>query len=174
MIIFIAGATHTGKTALAQKILEKYKYPYLSIDHLKMGLIRSGYASLTPEDDEELTCYLWPVIREIAKTAIENRQNLVIEGGYIPPDWKKDFGEEYLKDIRYYCLIMSEKYIRNHFEDIKKHADDIEKRLDDSRLTAEDLIAENAANLEYSRKYGCDCILIDGEYDVDIDLDVRS
>ena len=166
MIIFIAGATHTGKTVLAQKILEKYKYPYLSVDHLKMGLIRSGYTHLTPEDDRELTRYLWPVIREIAKTAIENRQNLVIEGAYIPADWKKDFGGEYLKDIRYYCLVMSEKYIRKHFEDIKSHADDIEKRLDDSYLSAEDLIAENAENLESCRKYGCDYILIDGVYDV--------
>ncbi|MGN0492338.1 MAG: zeta toxin family protein [Acutalibacteraceae bacterium] len=170
MIIFIAGATHTGKTALAQKLLEKYKIPYLSIDHLKMGLIRAKYTTLTPENDGELTRFLWPVIREIAKTAIENRQSLVIEGCYIPPDWKKDFSEEYLKDIRYYCLIMSERYIRNNFEDIKSHADEIEKRLDDSYLTAGDLIAENAANLEYCRKYGCEYILIDGVYNVDIEL----
>ena len=52
MIILITGASHTGKTVLAQKLLEKYKYPYLSIDHLKMGLIRSGYTKLTPEDDK--------------------------------------------------------------------------------------------------------------------------
>ena len=51
MIILITGATHTGKTLLAQKMLEEYSYPYLSIDHLKMGLIRSGNTGLTPEDD---------------------------------------------------------------------------------------------------------------------------
>ena len=78
MIILITGASHTGKTLLAQKMLEKYKYPYLSIDHLKMGLIRSGNTELTPEDDEALTGYLWPIIREIVKTAIENKQNLII------------------------------------------------------------------------------------------------
>ena len=50
MIILITGASHTGKTMLAQKMLEKYGYPYLSIDHLKMGLIRSGNTNLTPED----------------------------------------------------------------------------------------------------------------------------
>ena len=54
MIILITGASHTGKTVLAQKLLEKYKYPYLSIDHLKMGLIRSGYTKLTPEEDRFL------------------------------------------------------------------------------------------------------------------------
>lgn len=72
MIVLITGASHTGKTMLAQKLLEKYKYPYLSIDHLKMGLIRSGCTELTPEDDNKLTDYLWQIIREIIKTAIEN------------------------------------------------------------------------------------------------------
>lgn len=74
MIILITGASHTGKTALAQKLLEKYKYPYLSIDHLKMGLIRSGNTELTPmSEDIDLTAYLWPIVREIIKTAIENK-----------------------------------------------------------------------------------------------------
>ena len=80
MIILITGASHTGKTLLAQKMLEKYKCPYLSIDQLKMGLIRSGNTNLTPEDDDELTDYLWPIVREMIKTAIENEQNLIVDG----------------------------------------------------------------------------------------------
>ena len=71
MIILITGASHTGKTVLAQKLLEKYQYPYLSIDILKTGLIRSGYTNLTPEDDSELELFLWPIIREMIKTAVE-------------------------------------------------------------------------------------------------------
>ena len=59
MIILITGASHTGKTLLAQRMLEKYGFPYLSIDHLKMGLIRSGYTALTPDDDAALKDYLW-------------------------------------------------------------------------------------------------------------------
>lgn len=51
MVISIAGASHTGKTLLAQKLLEKYSYPYLYTDHLKMGLIRSGNTDLIPQDD---------------------------------------------------------------------------------------------------------------------------
>ena len=95
MIILITGASHTGKTLLAQKLLEKYNYPYLSIDHLKMGMIRSGNTQLTPVSaDTELTMFLWPIVREIIKTVIENRQNLIIEGCYIPFDWKKDFTDE--------------------------------------------------------------------------------
>ena len=101
MIILITGASHTGKTLLAQRMLEQYKYPYLSIDHLKMGLIRSGNTELTPlSDDKALTAYLWPIVREMIKTAIENKQNLIIEGCYIPFDWKKSFDEKYLCEIK--------------------------------------------------------------------------
>ena len=130
MVIFIAGCSHTGKTALAQKLLEKYRFPYLSVDHLKMGLIRSGYTDLKPEDDQELMSYLWPIIREIVKTVIENRQNLVVEGCYIPFGWKNDFSDFYLKQIRYYCLIMTEDYIQKKICDIRKYANIIGHRLD--------------------------------------------
>lgn len=141
MIILISGASHTGKTSLAQQLLEKYKYPYLSIDHLKMGLIRSNNTKLTPfSDDCDLTSYLWPIVREIIKTAIENNQNLIIEGCYIPSDWQKDFTNEYLKNIKYYCIIMSEKYIKNHFMDIMKYANIIENRLNDEWCTIENYI----------------------------------
>jgi 2-phosphoglycerate kinase len=167
MIILITGASHTGKTALAQKLLEKYHYPYLSIDHLKMGLIRSGNTALTPlSEDGELTEYLWPIVREMVKTAIENKQNMIVEGCYIPMDWQKDFSEEYLKDIRFYCLIMSETYIRNHFADIKGFASVIEDRLDDEYCTMESVLEDNAGFLERANKQGTEYILIDSEYEI--------
>ncbi|MBR2937316.1 MAG: adenylate kinase [Oscillospiraceae bacterium] len=165
MIILIAGTTHTGKTAYAQKLLEKCHYPYLSIDHLKMGLIRSGQTDLTPMDDEKLTDYLWPIVREMVKTAIENKQNLIVEGCYIPFDWQKDFDKEYLEDIRYVCLVMSRNYIENHFDDIVKYANVIESRLDDSSLNKDELIAENRHNLAQCALYNCNYILIEDSYD---------
>ena len=169
MIVLITGASHTGKTTLAQNLLKKYNYPYLSIDHLKMGLIRSGNTDLTPlSNDNELTEYLWPIVREIIKTAIENEQNLIVEGCYIPFDFKKDFTEEYLENIKYYCLIMSEEYIKNHFDDIKKYANVIEKRLDDSYFTIENAIKENTQVLELAKKHKVNYILIDDKYEIDI------
>ena len=170
MIILITGASHTGKTLLAQRLLEKYKYPYLSIDHLKMGLIRSGNTQLTPMSDaDELTDFLWPIVREIVKTAIENRQNLIVEGCYIPFNWKKDFSDEYRKDIRGYCLVMSESYIRTHFSDIKKFANAIENRLDDKDCTLDNVLEDNAHNLSLAKENGIDYILIDSEYKIDIE-----
>lgn len=170
MIILITGASHTGKTALAQRLLEKYHYPYLSIDHLKMGLIRSGNTALTPlSDDKALTDYLWPIVREMIKTAVENEQNLIVEGCYIPFEWSKDFEPEYLDNIKYYCLVMSEKYITNHFGDIKKYASVVENRMDDEGCTMETVLRDNAEILEQCQKHGINYLLIDEEYRIDIE-----
>ncbi len=170
MIVLITGASHTGKTALAQRLLEKYKYPYLSIDHLKMGLIRSGNTELTPlSNDNDLTEYLWPIVREMIKSAIENKQNLIVEGCYIPVTWQKDFTEEYLVNIKYYCLVMSEDYIRNHFNDIKAYASVIESRVDDD-CTIENVLEDNAKFLKRAKKHNESYLLIDDEYRIEIVL----
>lgn len=169
MIILISGASHTGKTLLAQKLLEKYKYPYLSIDHLKMGLIRSGETALTPEDDKDLTPYLWNIVKEMIKTAIENNQNMIIEGCYIPYDWQKDFSKEYLDKIKYICLIMSDKYINEHWDEIKSYANIIENRLYDD-LSKEMLLKDNAEAFEMCKKHDLDYIMINEEYKVDYSI----
>ena len=171
MIILITGASHTGKKALAQKLLEKYKYPYLSMDHLKMGLIRSGNTKLTPmSNDGDLIAYLWPIVREMIKTAIENKQNLIVEGCYIPFDWQKDFGTEYLEHIKYYCIVMSERYIQNHFTSIKKYANVIENRLDDEWCTMESVLVEYADVLSLAQEHKVNYILIEDKYEISIDI----
>lgn len=167
MVILITGASHTGKTLLAQKMLEKYKYPYLSIDHLKMGLIRSGNTKLTPlSDNESLTSYLWPVVCEMIKTAIENSQNLIVEGCYIPDDWQDYFESGYLENIICYCLVMSENYVRNNFDSIMDHANVIESRIDDD-FTVEGALKDNEYYLTLARNSGAKLVLIDDIYDVE-------
>ena len=167
MIILITGASHAGKTALAQKLLEKYQFPYLSIDHLKMGLIRSGNTSLTPmSDDKDLTAYLWPIVREMVKTAIENDQNLIVEGCYIPFNWQRDFSPAYLENIQYHCLVLSEDYIRNHFGDIKAYANIIENRLDDGWCTMEQMLQDHGKVLSLAQAYNVPYILVQDKYEI--------
>lgn len=168
MVFFIAGGTHTGKTTLAQRMLEKYACPYLSMDHLKMGLIRSGQTELSPlSGDEELTAYLWPIVREMVKTAIENGQSLTVEGCYIPFDWQKDFSEEYLKHIKYQCIIFSENYIREHYDDILRYACVTEKRLCDG-VTLNELLQDNIKNLNLAKAHGVNYVLIENQYNIEI------
>lgn len=165
MVIIITGASHTGKTILSQRMLEKYKYPYVSIDHLKMGLIRSGNTELTPMDDDKMTEYLWPIVSEMIKTVIENKQNLIVEGCYIPFDWKKSFSSDYINEIRLICLAMTDYYIENNFEDIINHASDIENRLDDSDCNRDWLKEENQSFIEGFKDDAQDIILIKDDYE---------
>ena len=169
MVILLTGASHGGKTLWAQRMLEKYGWPYLSIDHLKMGLIRSGLCPLTPESpDEELTEFLWLIVEEMIKTAVENDQNLIVEGCYVPFDWKKDFAPFYLDRIKYLCLVFSRDYIELHFDAIKAHANDIEQRLDDSCCTREYLLAEHELYLAQCQSHDCPYLLIDEHYPNDL------
>lgn len=170
MIILIAGSSHTGKTALSQAFIEKYHYPCLSLDHLKMGLIRSGLTNLTPEDDDKMTDLLWPIVKEMVKTAIENNQNMIIEGCYFPYDWRNYFEQEYLKYIKFICLVMTSKYIEEHFDDIKRYASVVENRGEDDYCNKEILLRNNRICQEMCEKHGCDYLLIDDEYKVDINI----
>jgi len=172
MIILINGASHTGKTKLAQELLEKYHYPYLSIDHLKMGLIRSKQTNLTPLDDDLLIDYLWPIVKEIIKTAIENNQNLIIEGCYIPHNYKDYFENNYLDNIKYYCIIMTKDYILKNVDKIKEYRNVIEDRLIDE-IDVSSLIKDNEYNLEQSIKYNNEYILINNEYINLSDIDIK-
>lgn len=169
MVIIITGATHCGKTLAAQRLLERLKYPYLSIDHLKMGLIRSKNTALSVEDDKGLTEYLWPIVAEMIKTVIENGQNIIVEGGYVPFDWRNSFSEEYLPQIKLVCLAMSESYIEANFENIKAHSSDIEKRLDGSELTCERLKTDNRFYIAGFSRAGENVCIINENYEKTLD-----
>lgn len=166
MIILIGGSSHVGKTLISQKLLEKYNFPCTSLDHLKMGFIRTGRTDLTVEDDFKMRYFLWPFAAEMVKTAIENNQNMILEGCYIPREWKESFTPEYLKQIHSVFIVMSERYLRTHFNNLSKYANVIERRLDDE-LDLERLI-------KCSVEFKNDCLTnntpfieIDEEYNLD-------
>lgn len=165
--MLISGCGYTGKTLLSQKLLEKLSYPYLSVDHLKMGLVRARQTNLTPESDNaKLTAYLWPVVREVINTNIENGQNLIVEGCYIPFDYKDSFSADNLREINYVCLIFSERYLDGRCGDIVKYQRAIEKRRCDYDIPIAKLKEAHKYNLEMCLRYGLDYILIDEKYDI--------
>lgn len=164
MVILISGATHTGKTLLAQEILEVKKIPYLSLDHLKMGLILSGMTRLSVHDDALLTPFLWQIVSPMISTVIENNQFLTIEGCYIPMDWKDSFTKDELASICQFSLVMSESYIRGHYREILNHSSVIEKRKVDE-CALEGLVEDNRTVLEGTRAHQDHVIMIDKEHD---------
>lgn len=166
MIVLIGGSSHVGKTLLAQKLLEELKFPYISLDHLKMGFIRTNKTNLTTEDDYEMRYFLWPFAAEVIKTAVENKQNLILEGCYIPKEWKESFTEDYLKEIRGVFLVMSEEYLRNNFDSVCSKASVIESRIDDEP-DIERLIACSREFKEVAAYSDTDLIEINDKYDID-------
>jgi putative acetyltransferase len=141
MIILIGGVTCTGKTVMAQKLLEKYKVPYLSIDHIKMGLIRgSKYCDFSVTDsDKELTYKLWPIVKGIIMTNIENGQHIIIEGCYLPQEHINDFEPNYLKEIIAFYMGFSKDYIEKYFDSgIIKHRNKIEQKIFDENYMNKD------------------------------------
>jgi len=138
MIILISGNSQMGKTYMAQNLLERYKIPYLSIDHLKMGIYRGiANCGFTPMDSTEyIGDKLWPIVKGIIMTAIENNQSLVIEGCYILPHYLQEFEKYYSDKIISVFIGFSNNYIKNNYEEkILKYRNIIEDR---GELTPED------------------------------------
>ena len=169
MIILIGGPSCSGKTYLAQKVLERYKIPYLSIDHIKMGLIRSNNSQgLTPYDDNKLTAFLWPIIKEIIKTNIENEQSIIIEGCYLPYSKIYSFTDNYKKKIIILYLVFSKNYIDNNYKDIINNSSIIEDKKDLTHITKTYLYQEHKSVKEKCEKYKIPYIHIDKNFKTDI------
>lgn len=143
MVILISGVSCTGKTVMAQRLLEKYKIPYLSIDHIKMGLIRGNkYCDFSATDsDDELTWKLWPIVKGIIMTNIENGQHIVIEGCYIPPEQVYDFDPKYLDQIIALNIGFSKEYLEKQFvSGVVEHLSEIEQKDCDDYINKDNFI----------------------------------
>lgn len=146
MIIVLGGVSHTGKTYLAQQLLEKHKVPYLSLDHLKMGLIRGNVSCGFTLDDDDMTIAnkMWSLVEGIIATNIENNQNLIIEGCYLPPDKVRSIKENYGSSVIESYIIFTAEYIQKNFEPlILGHRNIIENRKYEEDRSIEDFIVEH-------------------------------
>ena len=167
MVILIGGVGYAGKTYMAQQLLEKYHYPYLSIDHLKMGLYRASIGcGFTPQDSiEQIGEALWPILKGIIMTNIENEQNIIIEGAYLLPDKINALDESYHKHIISFYLCFSEVYIQHYFETkVLHYRCAIEARGYENSDTIADYIADNQKQKHLCEKYDARFFEIQDDY----------
>ncbi len=164
MVLLIGGVSHAGKTLLAQRLLEKYHFPYTSIDHIKMGLIRGytgcGFTAL--DSDAAISRALWGVLKGIVDTCLENRQNLVLEGCYLPPEQVKQYDRA---DLAAVYLAFSEAYIRAQFAQIIGYENAIETRKFPGDLDREPFIRQNAKLRDACAAAGVPCFVIQDDYE---------
>ena len=165
MIIFIGAPTHTGKTMLAQRLMERYRIPYLSVDHLKMGLFRGWPGcGVYPEGQHEvINARLWPVVKAMAMTAIENDQSMIIEGGYHSPEQIAEFDEGYAEHVTSFWMAFSRRYIEANYDKITAYESVIEQRENDYPVPGE-LIEESGALRAQCLAQGAQFFEIDGDY----------
>lgn len=142
MVILVGGVSHAGKTLMAQKLLEKYYYPYTSIDHIKMGIIRGygdcGFTHL--DSDEVISERLWGVIKGIIDICIENKQNIILEGCYLPHEKVADISGD---DVIAVYIVFSDSYIEENFGKIITYENIIEKRKFSEEINKNEFIIEN-------------------------------
>lgn len=172
VVILIGAASNTGKTLMAQKLLELHKITYLSIDHLKMGLFRADEnCKFTPDDsNKKIEKYLWPIIKGIIMTNIENNQNIIIEGCYLFPNRIKEFNDEYLKHIIPVFMGFSRSYIEQNFiSGIIRYMSEIESKESEERPMAQ-FVMEHMEYKEMCKKSNIKFFEIDENYEKEIDI----
>ena len=149
MILFLQGASHAGKTTFAKHLARLTGASVVSLDLLKMGLIKSGntdFSGLTPEDDEAIAERLWTIVREMARVADENGQSLIIEGVSLPVVEAGRFAHGLGKSrATAFAIVFSEKYIRNHYELICQKASASERRVHQDPPALIDLLSDHAS-----------------------------
>jgi len=168
MVILIGGVGYAGKTFMAQQLLEKYKYPYFSIDHLKMGLYRADIdCGFTLADSlEKISDKIWPILKGIIMTCIENRQNLIIEGGYLFPQKINELKNDYLSEVISFYLGFSDSYVEKYFfSNVQKYRSVIERRGYECEDTIEFYIMENRKQKELCEKYDAKYFEIHEDYE---------
>lgn len=171
MIILISAVGSTGKTLLAQNLLAKYHIPYLSIDHLKMGLYRGDKdCGFTPFDNTEVIAdKLWPIIKGIIKTNIENGQHLIIEGCYILPHYLAELESYYAQKVIPIFFGFSADYIKgNYGVKIIKYRNIIEDRKSPEERTVAELVEEHRDFKSQCLKSGVRYFEITQDYEKEI------
>jgi hypothetical protein len=86
LLLFIGGAARTGKGILARRLLVECQLPYLSLDVLKMGLVRGAPEFEIDPNAGSIVVgeRLWPLVREMSASLLRDDVDYVIEGELLP------------------------------------------------------------------------------------------
>jgi len=152
MVILVGGTGCTGKTLFAYHLMKETNFPYFPLDHLMMAIYRGiPNCGFDPMDDQfVLGGKMWPVIKGLIMTNIENDHNIILEGIQLLPHLLSDFPHDYLDNILSVFLFFSDRYIKDNFDGkIIKYRSAIENRSDIDDITPAKLISETRRLIEH-------------------------
>lgn len=168
MVILIGGIGCTGKTLFAHQLMVQTNIPYFPLDHLMMGIYRGiPNCGFTPMDGQfVLGEKMWPVIKALIMTNIENEHSIIFEGVQLLPHLVQDFPADYLESILSVFLLFSDRYIKDNFDDkILKYRSAIENRSDIDDITVDSLIGETRRLKEHCINNGIVFVEIEDDFD---------
>lgn len=163
MVILLGGVSHSGKTFLSKKLIDKYKIPCTSLDHIKMGMIRGcndcGFSAV--DSDEIIAEKMWGFIEGFIITCLENKQNTILEGCYFPCEKVRKL---LCDDLAVIFIVLSKQYIIENFEKIIKYENVVEDRKFPESREIEFFINENERIKEQCIKYELPYFEITGDF----------
>ena len=102
MLYLVSGASRSGKTIIANKILEQKQIPYVSLDWLVMGFT-NGIPEYGIHDrllPNEIADKLWSFLKSMCESMLWLRGDYVIEGEAILPELVRELLDEYPDKIK--------------------------------------------------------------------------
>ena len=102
MLYLISGASRSGKTLVAEKILDQKNLPYVSLDWLVMGFT-NGMPECGIHDllfPDEIARKLWSFLQAMCESMLFQEVDCVIEGEAVLPELVAELLDKYPDKIR--------------------------------------------------------------------------
>lgn len=123
MLYLIGGASRSGKTTTAKRIVNEAGIPYFSLDYLMMGLA-NGVPELGvhPTEGDFITGQrMWKIVDPMLTAMVENGIDYTVEGVQLLPAFVAEFQQKFAGDVRC-CFIGQSELDVTAIEEMKLHS----------------------------------------------------
>ncbi|BBH20095.1 hypothetical protein Back11_14400 [Paenibacillus baekrokdamisoli] len=124
MLYIIGGASRSGKTTSAKRILKESEIPYLSLDYLMMGIANGipEFGVYPTEGDFITGQKLWKVVNPLMTAMVENEIDYTVEGVQLIPSYVSQFEQRYSGKVKPCFIGLAELNVKHSVEEMKFHS----------------------------------------------------
>ncbi len=124
MLYIVSGASRTGKTIIAKKIMQRKKIPYISLDWIVMGFT-NGLPEYGIHDKlwpDEIAEKLWCFLKAMLESMVWLKEEYIIEGEAMTPSLIKELLDKHPDNIRICFVGYTEVTIKEKVNSVKLHS----------------------------------------------------